>query len=133
VKVHDPSGQVWRVYRRWLPWNPRVRDVDGGFNLDLNFLDGVDDIGGAVLAIVLGLVLALLVPIIVVVLITGAEVVLVLVVLPFAIGGRMLFGRKWWVQVRRGWHLEREEMVGDWQASGLAVRDVAAQIERGKS
>jgi hypothetical protein len=130
VKVHDPSGQVWRVHRRWAPWNPRRRRA---LDLDLNpfgLVDGVDSVHGLLLALAAGIVLALLLPIVLLVLVTGAEVLLILVVLPFAIGGRMLLGRKWWVQVRRGWHLEREEMVGDWQASGLAVRDVAARIER---
>ncbi|MDH2413687.1 hypothetical protein [Nocardioides sp. CER19] len=133
MKVHDPSGQVWRVHRRWLPWNPRIRDVESmpdGSSFD--FFDGVDDLGGAVAALAIGLVVLVLLPIVALLMITGVELVLVLAVLPFAVAGRMVFGRKWWVQVRRGWRLAREEMVGDWQASGLRVHDLVDRIRRGE-
>ena len=131
MKVHDPSGRPWHVHRRWLPWNPRLREVEPDIGGGFDFLDGVDDIGGAVVAIALGILFALLAPVILLLLITGVELVLLLAVLPFALAGRVLFGRRWWVQVRRGRHLVREEMVGDWQASGLRIHDLADLIRRG--
>ncbi|MFT4263868.1 MAG: hypothetical protein QM572_10845 [Nocardioides sp.] len=87
-----------------------------------------DDIIGAIGFFVLGLLLAALTPVILLALFTGIELLLLLAVLPFALAGRMLFGRRWWVQVRRGWRLTSEEMVGDWTASGARVRELANQI-----
>lgn len=61
-------------------------------------------------------------------LVTGAEVLALLTILPVAIVGRMFFGKRWSVQVRRGWTLEREERVGDWTRSGRHVRAAAKEI-----
>ncbi|WP_300678596.1 hypothetical protein [Nocardioides sp.] len=130
MKVKDPSGQTWRVHRRWVPWNPKARKLkpDRDLTSILDGIDGVDDLAGLALALVLGLLFVLLAPILILVMLTGVEFILILAVLPFAIVGRMFFGKRWWVQVRRGRTLEREEMVGDWAASGQAVRDIAKAI-----
>jgi len=127
--VKDPSGQTWRVHRRWLPWNPRAHkqkfepgDVFGAV------FDGVDEPAGLLIAIPVGILLALLAPILGLVLLTGVEFILLAVVLPFAVVGRMFFGKRWWIQVRRGRSLEREEMVGTWAESGHRVRTTAKAI-----
>jgi hypothetical protein len=126
MKVQSPDGQVWRVSRRWVPWRQRIRDVDplSGFGTDVP----VDDL---VAGIVLFLVLLVLVPIMLIAAVAGVEFLLLLLVLPFAVLGRMLFGRQWRVEVRRGWRPYCEELAGDWQQSGLRIHELADDIRRG--
>ena len=96
MKVQDPDGQTWRVTRRWFPWRLRWRDVDdngGGFDLG-------DDLIISLLLLVLFLVLA---PVVGPLILGSMELVLILLVLPFAVLGRVLLGRKWSVEARRGY------------------------------
>ena len=88
-----------------------------------------DDPVSAVIGIVL-LVIAL--PFVVLALVAGVEFLLVLVVLPFAVLGRALFGRHWTVEVRRGWRPYWETLAGDWQESGLRIHATADEIRRGE-
>lgn len=127
VKVRSPDGQVWRVRRRWLPWRQRRRDVDF---VDLS--DFADDPVTWIALIVVSIVLAPVLIVLAAVLIAGLEFLLLLLVLPVAVLARVLFGRRWCVEVRRGRRLHQEVVGGDWQRSGLLVRDLASQIERGE-
>ncbi len=83
---------------------------------------------GALLSII-GLIITI--PFLVLALVAGFELALVLVVLPFAILGKVLFGRHWTVEVRRGWKPWTEERSGDWQASGLRIHGLADEIRAG--
>ena len=84
-------------------------------------------------SMVVGLVLlVLLVPFLVLTLLAGLELLLLLLVLPFAVLARVAFGRHWMVEVRRGWRPWYEEPAGDWQASGLAISELADRIRRGE-
>lgn len=127
MKVSSPDRQTWRISRRWVPWRRRVKGV-------LDWLpDGYwstagDGTVGAILSII-GLII--LIPFLVLALVAGIELLLVLLVLPFAILGRMAFGRHWTVEVRRGWEPWSEEQAGDWQASGLRIHALADEIRRG--
>ena len=82
---------------------------------------------------VLWLVIALpiLVVVVAVMLLTGIELLLLLAILPFAIGARVVFGRHWTVEVRRGFHPIYEERAGSWAASGVRITDLAREIEAG--
>jgi hypothetical protein len=128
MKVIDPQGQTWRVHRRWLPWNPKspklAENADG---LSVDVPDVGDDLG--IVGVVLFFVaLILLIPFIALLVLIGIELILFAVVLPFAVVGRMFFGKHWWVQTRRGWKLASEEMVGDWTASGIRIRELARDL-----
>jgi hypothetical protein len=82
---------------------------------------------------VLWLVIAL--PLIIVgvavLLLTGIELVLLLAILPFAVGARVVFGRHWTVEVRRGFTPVHEERAGSWTASGVRIQEIAKQIQTG--
>ena len=96
---------------------------------DIPLLHGLgDDPISAIIAVV---ALVLLAPFVFVVVVAGAEFLLLLLVLPFAILGRVLFGRHWTVEVRRGWKPWWETQAGDWQASTLKIHEVADAVRRG--
>ncbi len=78
-----------------------------------------------------GIALILMLPFLLLVLVAGLELLLLLLVLPFAILGRVLFGAHWTIEARRGWHPSWEESAGDWVESRQAIRDVATAIEAG--
>ena len=129
MKVASPDGVTWRVTRRWVPWRRRIRDTtdrlpdlpEGGIG---------DDPVSMVLALFLGVVLL---PFALLMLVAGVELLLILVVMPFAILGRVLFGRRWTVEVRREWELHVEERVGDWASAGQRIHEIARGIERGQA
>lgn len=124
VKVKDPSGQTWRVTRRWVPWRRRLK---GAIDMMPSLPSGDDPISLAISAILLILFL----PVIVLVLLSGIELLLVLLIVPFAALAKVLFGQQWIIEARRGWSPWWEAQAGDWRQSGQAIRDVATAIERG--
>lgn len=87
-----------------------------------------DSVLGAFLTII-GLII--LIPFLVLALIAGIELLLVLVFLPFVIVGRVVFGRHWTVEVRRGWVPWTEEQAGDWRDSSLRIYALADEIRAG--
>lgn len=130
MRVRAPNHDVYRVGRRWLPWRRHRHDPE--WSLDAVDLDIGDDLGGLVLGIVLSVLVALLAPIVLVFLLTGAELVLLVAVLPFAVAGRVLLGRHWTVEVRRRRALVHEETAGSWTQSGKHIAGIAAEIRRGR-
>lgn len=130
MKVQDPSGQTWRVTRRWVPWRRRLKDVDLGSGWGGPDLSGLgDDPISAVIGIAL-LVLAL--PFLLLGLLAGAEFLLLLLLLPVAVLARAVLGQKWTVEARRGFAIVWDAPAGDWQASGLRIHEVADAIRRGE-
>jgi hypothetical protein len=126
VKVRDPAGQTWRVTRRWVPWRRRLKgSLDAMPDLPVGL---GDDPVSAVIGIVF---LVILLPFLLLALVAGLELLLLLLVLPFAALGRIALGRHWTVEARRGFTIWWEAEAGSWQASGLRIHDVAASIERG--
>lgn len=126
VKVKAPNGQTWRVSRRWVPWRRRLKGASE-YLPGPNLPSGDDPISMVITVIMLVLFL----PILLVVLLSGIELLLVLLVLPFAVLGRVLFGQEWTIEARHGWIPWWEAKAGDWRASGQAIRDVATAIEKG--
>lgn len=128
MKVSSPDGQAWRISRRWVPWRRRLKGT----------LDSVPDVGfhglgDDPISVIIGIVaLIVLLPFLVLVLIAGLELLLLLLVLPIALLGRVLLGRHWTVEVRRGWTPYAEEPAGDWQASGVRIHGLADEIRRGE-
>jgi len=145
VKVTDPSGQTWRVSRRWVPWRPRFRDVDPSNVLDFGNGGGGSgggdgggfdiDLGEAlvIIAVVIAAILFLIfvAPVMLAVLFALAEWLIVLAVIPIAVLGRVLFGRQWHVEVRRGWRAWYEVKSGDWTASTMKIHELADAVRRG--
>lgn len=127
VKVTSPDGQTWRITRRWVPWRRRLK---GSLDAMPDFPIGLGD--DPISAIVGILFLIILLPFLLLALVAGLELLLLLLVLPFAILGRVLLGRHWTIEARRGFRPWWEEQVGDWQAAGIRIHEVADAVRRGE-
>ena len=128
MKVTDPSGQTWRVTRRWVPWRRRLKNKS---DLVPDLPSGLgDDPISAVIGLVL-LVLAL--PFLLLALLVTLELLLLLLLVPFALLARVVFGRHWSIEARRGFTTVWQDTAGDWQASGVRIHEVAAAIETGRT
>ena len=126
MKVKDPSGQTWRVTRRWVPWRRRLKGV-------LDSLPTGPGLGDDPVSLVIGLVfLVIMLPFLVLGVVALVELLVLLLVLPFALLARVLFGRHWTVEARRGFTIWYDEPAGDWQASGLRIHALADEIRRGE-
>jgi hypothetical protein len=134
VKVRTPDGQTWRVSRRWVPWRrrtkgwvPRALDHVPSFPVTL----GDDPVSTVIGAVFLVIALPFLVVALAIGLVALVELAAVLAVLPLALLGRVLLGRHWQVEARRGWQPYWEVEAGSWSASTERIHAVAAAIERG--
>lgn len=87
-----------------------------------------DDPVSAVIGIVL---LILFLPVFLLILLAGLEFLVLLLILPFALLGRALFGQHWSIEARIGWTPVWEEPAGNWSQSGQAIRDVCTAIGAG--
>lgn len=91
----------------------------------------LEDAGGLtefVFALVFGLVIF---PVLTFVFLSGGEIVLLALIVPFAAIGRIAFGKHWWIEARKGFHPYWEEQAGTWRQSAERIRNVAGGIERG--
>ncbi|GEP35997.1 hypothetical protein NSZ01_37650 [Nocardioides szechwanensis] len=126
VKVKDPSGQTWRVTRRWVPWRRRLKGVLP------NMPTGVGSLGDNPISLVIGIIfLIIAIPFILLAIVAALELLLLFLVIPFALLARALFGQHWTVEARRGFHIWYDEPAGDWQASGIRIHALADQIRHG--
>jgi hypothetical protein len=133
VKVTGPDGATYSIYRRWLPWRWRrrisARPWDSvGLGLDA----GPEDLGGMALALILTVVVALVAPILLLVLLSGIEFLLLLIVLPLSVLGRLVFRQHWHVEVRRQRHLICDIDSGDWATSRTVIADLAERLRLGR-
>lgn len=127
MKITDPSGQTWRVTRRWVPWRRRLKGSLG--DVPNIMPSGLGD--DPVSAVIFLVCLVIMLPFLVLALIAGLELLLVLLVLPFALLGRVVFGRHWTVEARKGWTIWWEVPAGDWQDSEVKIHEVADAIRIG--
>jgi hypothetical protein len=127
VKVEDPTGQTYRITRRWVPWRRRLKGSLGDMpNL---IPSGLGD--DPVSAIIFLVCLVIMIPFLLLALIAGLELLLVLLLLPFALLARAAFGRHWTVEARKGFAIWWDTPAGDWQASMIKIHDVADEIRIG--
>lgn len=125
MKVTDPDGTTWRVSRRWVPWRRRLKGA-------LSNAPDFPALGEDPISLVIGTVLLIIaIPFLVLALIGGLELLLLLLVYPFALVARVLLSRHWHVEVRRGFRFVHEVDGGTWQESGAKIRELADQLERG--
>lgn len=128
MKVRDRTGQTWRITRRWVPWRRRIK---GAWELVPDWMPSVSA-DGAVGLILLVLTIVVLLPFLLVITAAAVELLVLLLVFPFALLGRVLFGRHWTIEARRGFEIWWQQEVGDWQASGVRIHEVADAIRRGE-
>ncbi|GAA1157679.1 hypothetical protein [Ornithinicoccus hortensis] len=112
--------------RRWVPWRRRLK---GAWELMPNLPGGDDPISMTLTVIILILCL----PIFVLVIVWGLEFLVLLLLLPFVVLARSVFGHQWVIEARKGWTPVWEEPAGNWAESAQAIRDVAAAIEQGNT
>ncbi|SDL28981.1 hypothetical protein SAMN05428985_11340 [Nocardioides sp. YR527] len=132
MKVRTPAGQTYRITRRWVPWQRKSRRMSlDGFDVPLGPPSGDDPISAILMVLWLIIALPIIVVVVAVMLLTGIELLLLLAILPFAVGARVVFGRHWTVEVRRGFTPIHEERAGRWAASAVRISELAREIESG--
>ena len=102
-----------------------------GFDVPIGPPSGDDPISAILMVLWLVIALPVIIVVVAVMLLTGIELVLLLAILPFAVGARVVFGRHWTVEVRRGFTPIHEERAGSWTASGVRIQELAREIESG--
>ena len=70
-------------------------------------------------------------PVVILGIVAASEFFLLLVLLPFFLVARVVFGKQWVIEARRGFSIEWDTPAGDWQASGVRIHEVADAIRRG--
>ncbi|HSX68052.1 hypothetical protein [Nocardioides sp.] len=78
------------------------------------------------------LIISVVAPIVFSLLFLPLELIAIVVVLPLAVLGRVLFGRKWHVELRRDWKPWTEVKAGDWRASTIKIHELADAVRRGE-
>lgn len=126
MKVVDPQGRTWRVSRRWMPWRRKARMGDW------SELPSGSSLGDDPISLLIGIVLfVLIIPVLLLAILVAIELLILLLLLPFAILGRVLFGRHWRVEVREGWTFAWETEAGGWTQSGQAIEHIAEGLRLG--
>lgn len=123
MQAITPTGERYRVRRKWLPWRRRAKGKD---SLDwLDFPDLGDD---PISMIVFGIIL---VPLIAVLVLFLGEFLLLLLIFPIVMIARSVFGTPWTIEVTRQRRLITAEKVKGWSDSRARIRQIAKLIEHG--
>lgn len=122
MRVTSWKGDKLVISRRWLPWRRRARAGDAGVDLfDAAALpdDPISMVLFAIFAVPALILLALLL----------SELFLLLLLLPFFVLARAVFGMPWTIEVHKPWSrkLIHSEDVQGWRASGERIRALAAE------
>jgi hypothetical protein len=124
------DGRAVEVRRRWLPWKPRLHNIDAGF---VDLTDGAGDPVGFVVALVLGLVVSVLLALLLPFAILASELLLVVALLvPLLVLARVFWMLPWIVEARNGDSLLGIDKVRGWRDSAERIREIAAAYERGQ-
>lgn len=135
-RIVGADGRKWRVYRRWLPWQPRRRgrfgealDALRAPDLGFEFLDGP---GGVVVSILVFVAFVLVVVFVLPVVLTALEILLVFVLLPLFVVARLVLRKPWIVVARTAGPPpeERTVAVRGLRASGSEIDRIVQQIRR---
>lgn len=132
MKVIDPQRTTWRVSRRWVPWRRKVRGWSDVWGLVPDLPGGDDPITGTISLILLILCAPIIALAVVLTLVAAVEFLAILALIPLLVLARVIFGRRWVVEVRRGFTPWYEQAVGDWSASRTAIETFADAIRRGQ-
>lgn len=129
-RISGLDGREWWVGRRWLPWRPRMRDVDAGDPNLFRFADGADDVAGCLIGIALAALL-LFAPILAILLL-AVEWVLVLALLPLWALAHLAAGSPWRVVARGrtadGRRVRHYGRVRGWRAASALIATVREEI-----
>lgn len=101
------------------------------WNIDpFSAMEAASDLASFLGLLAVGIVAIFLFPILFLLLITGVEWLVLLVLLPIALVGRLLFGKHWMVSVKHQ-DCVREFDGGSWRESAALIQQLAAQITAG--
>ncbi len=143
--VRTPSGQEWRVGRRWIGrpmprWrklsrrktsNGEARPLDAAEVLfSVPDLGGIDDLGAAI--VILGAIVVIAI-VVVPLLLFGIELILLGLLVATGILGRVILGRPWLVQASptNGDAEALHWQVTGWRHSSNLIDEVASSLEAG--
>lgn len=122
MKAVTPTGERYRVRRKWLPWRRKAN------TRDMDWFD-IPDLGDDPISmIIFGI---LLVPVIIVLVVLLGELLLLLLVFPLVMIARSIFGTPWTIEVTRKRELVVAEKVKGWRASRERIRQIAKLIGAG--
>ena len=124
------TNGTWRLARQWSPWRlrRRVRKLDSDVLSDIG--DFGDDLVSGVLACIALLVLLLAAGPLLGLAVLGVEALLLLVVLPLAVAGRVLLRRPWALHAKGPGGRRYVRRVAGWRASSRALDEAAESLRR---
>lgn len=125
MKIKTPAGETFRIHRRWLPWRRRIETTDG-LSGDVSDLTDLDD----PIALVIAAILAI--PLLATLAFVIGEVILLLLLLPFFVLARSVFGTPWIIEVTHQRELVHAEQAQGWGASRDLIERLAASINAGE-
>lgn len=123
MKAVTPTGEKYRVRRKWLPWRRRTRARDMDW-LNISDLLGDDPISMIIMAIIL-------VPLVVILVIFLGEFLLLLLIFPIVMIARSIFGKPWTIEVTEKGNLRAAEQVKGWSASHDRIQEIAKLLQAG--
>lgn len=151
-RVTDPDGKAWTVRRRWFPWRRAlsVRSIwhstpDGDDakpeNESAESISSGNPVLNAILTIVglllwlvvtAGKAVLILLAAVVVILLSLADLMLQLLVMPFVLLARVCGVMRWPVQMDREHQFVRTEYADGFDAAAVLRDDLSTQIQRGE-
>lgn len=123
MKVVTPTGEKYRVRRKWLPWRRKAKA--GG----MDFLDAASGLGDDPISMVIAAVL--LVPVVIIMVIFLGEFLLLLLIFPLVMIARSIFGKPWTIEVTQKRQLCAAEQVKGWTASHERIQQIAKLLQSG--
>lgn len=131
MQVDDPSGDSWRIKRRWLPWRWRRRDPDDLVNLPDSADIGDDWVIGLAIFVAILLVLVF-VPLVLVLAVAVAELLALFLLFPLFIALRAGRVARWPIEAWQGDQLVLAEAIRGWGSSRLRMHELADDIRLGR-
>lgn len=127
------DGTSWRVTRRWVPWRRRARGASKVWDLvpSVPGGGGDDPISGAITLIILVIFAPVILVALGLTIVAAIEFAVLFALIPVIALGRVIFGRHWIIEVRRGFEPYYEMHAGNWKQSGDRIRRIAEAISRG--
>lgn len=127
MKIQTPTGETFRIHRRWLPWRRRAGKA-------MDWLPGdaasLDSFGDDPISLVIGAIL--LIPLLVILAFFIGEFLLLLLLLPFFVLARSVFGTPWIIEVTHQRQVVHTEEARGWGASHEQIDRLAAAISEGE-
>jgi hypothetical protein len=127
MKVQTPTGETFRIHRRWLPWRRRADKAMDWLPSDANVFDSVGD---DPVSLVIGAIF--LIPGVVILAFFIGEFLLLLLLLPFFVLARSVFGTPWIIEVTHQREVVHAERAQGWGASHDQIERLAAAISAGE-